>query len=205
MTMTYPIYLLPQQNYKKIEFCSELNEGFLIHFTDTKDNKDPDTKNLKLSCVVKRTDHLRDYSNNLLGVFLTNDIYWGIENSENKGYFISEWNIGEKVKVPIVPNDVKKSLARGYFFLPIKNCHQAIVNYSDETNMKPICKVLHTPTNSNFWHFSLRWFYNDVDILNWTDKERKRILTAAKSFIIQNAKFDEPNYKPINKIHYVNE
>ena len=114
--MNYPNRLLPQVNFKKIVWSENLKGSFLIHFTDTKDIIDPKTTKLRQVLVVKRTDHLRDYSNNLLGVFLTDDIYWAIQEGDNKEYLIAEWNIGEAVIPPVVPADYKKDTDRGFFF-----------------------------------------------------------------------------------------
>ncbi len=201
-SMAYPSRLLPQPHFKKIAWDETLRKCFLIHFTDSKDYIDPITQKLHIKMVVRRTDHLRDYSNNLLGVFIIDDIYWAVQESENKEYLIADWIEKSKVKTPIVPNEIEKNENRGYFFLPINNCHDKIVPYEDDDTIKPVCKLIHTPTNSNFWHFSLRWLCNGVDILDWTEKERRRILTAAKTFIIETASYNEPYFQELATIHY---
>ena len=202
--MCYPTRLLPQQHFKLMSWDDELKKHYLIHFTETKELKDPITNKLKIGLVVRQTDHLRDYSNNLLGVFLVEDIYWAIQKCPNKDILTDEWVEGSKVSEPIVPDEFKKDDSRGYFFMKMEECEDAVIDYLDDPNIKPKCKVLHTPTNSNYWHFSLRWFVNGVDILTWTDKERRRILTSAKSFIIERAHFDEPNYEELDAQFYSN-
>lgn len=196
--MTYPGRLLPQPHFKKITWHESLRHQFLIHYTDTNDLVDPVTNKLKPSLVVKRTDHLRDYSNNLLGVFVTDDIFWSIQQSDEKEYFIAEWEVGETVIPPEVPSECKKDENRGYFFLSVNNCQEAIIPYQDDTSTETICMLLHTPTNSNFWHFSLRWFCDGLDIIDWKDNGKKRrILTAAKAFIIEKAFFEEPFFEEL--------
>ena len=202
--MSYPKRLLPQPDFKKIVLSEDLRNNFLIHYAETKDLIDPETKKLRQTLVVKRTDHLRDYSNNLLGVFLTDDIFWAIQEGDNKEYLIGEWSIGDAVIPPVVPLDCKKDTDRGYFFLSIKDCHEVVVPYSDDTKITPMCILLHTPTNANFWHFSLRWFCDGNDILGWTDKQRRRILTTAKTFIIERAFFEEPFFEQLGKDQYMN-
>lgn len=193
---------MPQPNYKKIAWNQQLRNSYLIHFTNAKENIDPNTNKLRIDLVVRNTDHLRDYSNNLLGIFTTDDIYWKVEESLNKPYFTSDWIIGDSVKQPIIPDDFNKDSERGYFFLKIKDCHTIPIEYSDDTETITECILLHTPTNSNFWHFSLRWYCDGVDILEWSTNRRRRILTAAKIFIIERAFFTEPLFEEISTEHY---
>jgi len=202
--MIYPNRLLPQPNYKIITWHPALRKHFLIHFTTTKDLVDPITSKLKQSLVVYRTDHLRDYSNNLLGVFIVDDIYWSVQESNNKQYLLGEWNVGEGVIPPQVPTEYRKDGSRGYFFLRIDDCHEVVVPYQDATAITPVCVLLHTPINSNFWHFSLRWFCDGQDILEWDEKRRRRILTAARSFIIERAFFQEPFFEELDANLYTN-
>ena len=103
--MVYPSRLLPQVNFKKIVCNDYLRQHYLIHYTNQSEIRDPITLKLKTEFVTRRTDHLRDYSNNLLGVFIVDDIYWSIQNSVQKDYLLSEWKIGEGVIPPIVPID----------------------------------------------------------------------------------------------------
>lgn len=202
--MPYPKRLLPQANFKKIAIQDTLRQQYLIHHTETKDIIDPNTRKLKLELVVRQTDHLRDYSNNLLGVFLIEDIFLAIQKCENKKYLTSEWEIGTDVIPPISPEEFKEEPERGYFFLCIGDCHEVLVPYQDSPNINPICILLHTPTNSNFWHFSLRWFSNGKEIINLTKGEQRRILTAAKTFIIERAKFKEPFFEELDSTLYKN-
>ena len=64
--------------------------------------------------------------------------------------------------------------------------------------------LLHTPINANYWHFSLRWFCDGEDVLGWTEKKRRRILTAAKTFIIERAFFEEPFFEQLASDIYTN-
>ena len=66
--MNYPARLLPQSNYKKIEWSDNLHPLFLLRHTPTQDLLD-DTNKLKEEYIAKQTDHLRDLSTNLLGEF----------------------------------------------------------------------------------------------------------------------------------------
>lgn len=103
--MEYPNRLLPKPQYKRIHWHESLRNHFLIHFTDQKDIRDPNTNKLHIKHVVKRTDHLRDYSTNLLGIFLVDDIYWALQDCPDKDYFMDEWEEGTEVKKPKVPGE----------------------------------------------------------------------------------------------------
>lgn len=202
----YPERILPKPHFKLIEDIELIKRGILIHYTDSKDNRDSD-KLLKEDALARHENHIRDYSNNLLGVFETADIYIDVTVSESKEYFISLWNIGQSVTTPIFKKDFVINSERGYFFLRISDFHNEVVNYEDlddpDQSIKATCKVLHTPTNSNFWHFSLRWETKDgLDIFTLKEKQKKgmqkRILSAAKSLIISKAIFNEPSYSELD-------
>jgi len=195
--MEYPKHLLPKPHFKIINCPDELKKQYLIHFTPDKDLIDPVTKKLRVSYVVKRTGHLRDYSNNLLGVFLVDDIYWSVQDSPSKDYFIGSWEIGSSVKAPKVPEEVLREEVKGYFFLKVAHFQNKEIKFHDNLFPNPECRVLHTPTNSNFWHFSLRWFFNGEDI-EWTKGIEKRMKQhVSKSLIIEKAIFEEPFYEEL--------
>lgn len=184
---------MPQETYKQTIDIRLVQNFNLIHYTESQEIIDPITKKLKLEHVVKRTDHLRDYSNNLLSVFKKEDIFIEIIKGPLKEQFTSLWKKGTVVPTPLFSKDFTLNEKRGYFFLNISDCHnKTVTEYQDETKVKPKCKIIHTPTNCNYWHFSLRWLHNDQDIINMTKKQRRRILTAAKAFIIENCFFTEP-------------
>jgi hypothetical protein len=202
--MQYPVHILPQPNFKKIANIQLLHNYYLIHFTNTKDNRDKNDGRILEDSIVRHTDHLRDFSNSLLGTFEIDDIYLELTKSEFKSYFNSGWTEGSVLeRIPQFKKDFVVNNERGFFFLPISECNDHEVKYSDGSNVNPICKVMHTPTNSNFWHISLRWFHNGQDMAELEEKQRrksevKRVLTAAKSFIQEKGKFDIPTHQPVD-------
>lgn len=206
--MHYPKHILPQRNFKKIVNFRPLYNYYLIHFTDSINNKDPQDGGIREDCIVRQTDHIRDYSNNLLGTFELEDIYIELTQGEFKEYFNSEWEEATTpLHIPRFQNDFLINGNRGFFFLAISDCDNYQIEYSDGSNVNPICKILHTPTNSNFWHVSLRWFHNGQDISELQLKERKRadirrILSAAKAFIREKAQFEIPVYQSVDPSLY---
>lgn len=198
----YPQHILPKPHFKLIIDIELIKRGILIHYTDSKDNRDSDNL-LKEQSVARHENHIRDYSNNLLGAFGIEDIYIDVTVSESKDYFIDLWNVGSAVKSPIFKKDFKVNSERGYFFLNISDFHNKEVNFVDlddpKLSVKATCQVLHTPTNSNFWHFSLRWITKEgLDIYSLGQNQQRgmqrRVLSAAKSLIIKKAFFEEPSY-----------
>ena len=189
----YPKALLPQQHFKKIQNINDIKEGYLIHFTETKDNKDENGK-VKLECVVRQTDHLRDYSNNLLGIFEIDHIYLYIQGDQKED-FNSLWEEGVEVSSPKHPKDFANNYDRGFFFLFISDIQSHKVKYNDGAE-EVECTILHTPTKSNFWHVSLRWLHEEHgDVNDWESRsKRRRVLTSAKAFIVEKATFQQPSY-----------
>ncbi|CAN5176735.1 hypothetical protein BH23BAC1_BH23BAC1_50220 [soil metagenome] len=196
--MNYPNRLLPQPNFKIIHWDELLKNHYLIHYTPTKDLIDPETKKLKIEYVVRQTNHLRDYSNNLLGVFLVEDIFWvPVKKSPKVDYFGAAWKDNTPVLTPNIPEDYIKDEERGYFFMKISDCHSEIVEFNDGTFASPECIVLHTPINANFWHFSLRWLFEGKDLQKWSGAIERRMRTSAKAFILEKAFFEEPFFEEI--------
>ena len=194
--MTYPGSLLPKASYRLIDFDATQSQSyFLIRHTTSTDVID-DNRQLKAESVSFQTDHLRDYSINLLGEFQPDDVNWQWLCDTN---CTNEWLPGDgEVQKPVVGIDVEKVEGRGRFFLQIVACHNArFVIETPIGKQEAIGLVRHTPTRGNFWHCSLRWLSNGQDSLNLTKSQRRHILSAARNFIIQNALLTEPMYQAI--------
>lgn len=149
--MQYPVHILPQPNFRRITNIQVLHNYHLIHFTETKDNRDSNDGKVKEDSIVRQTDNLRDFSNSLLGTFEIDDIYLELTKGEFKNYFNSDWTEGTDLeRIPNIHKDFVVNRERGFFFLSVSECNDYEVKYSDGSNVNPICKILHTPTNSNF-------------------------------------------------------
>ncbi|MBK9013582.1 MAG: hypothetical protein IPM82_05580 [Saprospiraceae bacterium] len=106
-----------------------MDSCYFQHHTKDKDLKDPETDLLKLDYIVINTDHLRDFSTNLIGTFQPQDCYWKLRNDGMDGYFGEAWEEGELVKFPS-SNDCELHEERGAFYLPIGKCAGSRVNAS---------------------------------------------------------------------------
>lgn len=181
----------------------QFQEHFLIRRTPSKNNQNPITGKLDDQFLITQTDHLRDLSTNLIGTFLVGDIYWEIKKGDNKEYFLSIWVENETVFAPIYPEEVSLNIESGYFFLKIEDIHDKEIFFDDATQANPICKVMHTPTKSNFWHFSIRWFFNGIELVQWSKAIKNRMKTFSKSLIIEKAFFEEPLYHSLDPKEYL--
>ena len=205
--MKYPTQLLPKSNYKKI---GQLHEGILIRHTSDKDIID-DFGQLKERYITLQTDHLRDYSTNLIGKgkYEIKDIVIKINAKSENGYFVALWKEGTEVKEPVYTKDFELDEQRGYFFLDIEELAEAPVSYKyldEEINGE--CVVIHTPVNSNFWHCSIRWILEDGTDLHKLKRKQRRsesraLLAAAKRLISQKAFFNIENYPEIKEKMYL--
>ena len=154
--MPYPVHLLPKRHYRRIPFERWLENHYLLRHTKDKDLLDPETYLLKLDHIVVNTDHLRDFSINLTGVYRPEDRYWGITKERMDDYYGEIWQEGEEVIAP-PDGEVTFHEERGAFYLKIGDFAGKIVHAQGEAPKSFVCDVLHTPIRCNFWHFSLRW------------------------------------------------
>lgn len=77
----YPEHLLPCSHYHIIEQNDFLSQSGLVlirHIESDKVKRIGNTDLLHPDCIQIQSDHLRDLSNNLLGIFKKDDIFYGI-------------------------------------------------------------------------------------------------------------------------------
>jgi hypothetical protein len=196
--MQYPPHLLPRQHFKIIPFEAWMNACFLLHHTKDRDLFDPETALLKLDYIVLNTDHLKDFSTNLLGTFRYEDCYWSVNKERMDAFFGENWLEGEAVECPS-PDDCGYHEERGAFYLSIERFAGKEVRSTGDDEITTICDVLHTPIRCNYWHFSLRWKDENGDYFQDLRPKRIRIFFKmwVKRFIQENAIFDLPEYQPI--------
>lgn len=200
--MKYPITLLPQPNYTPILFNENHQNCFILRHTESQNNRDEFGK-LDASCLAAQTDHLKDYSTNLSPNFALEDAKIRLLKGENFSYFTQLWHGVPINLIPRYPIDFDIENNRGMFFLRIGDINGAIFNdFDDNLPSKPVCKVIHTPTNSNFWHCSIRWFLDNKDTIDMSKNERRRILSIAKTFLIEQAYFDLPDFDRVQNADY---
>lgn len=189
--MNYPPHLLPQQHFKIMHYEAWMERHFLLRHTNDKALIDPESGLLKLDYIVVNTDHLRDFSTNLLGVFTVKDCHWKINKEKMDSYYSAGWQEGEIVDVPL-PDDCEYLIERGAFYIPIGSCAGKKIEALGSVPVTAICEVFHTPIRCNFWHFSLRWKDGNNDYFNELHPKsiRNFFKSCVRKFIQDQAVFE---------------
>jgi hypothetical protein len=203
--MNYPARLLPQSDYKKIEWSNDLCPLFLLRYTPSQDLLD-DVNKLKEEYIAKQTDHLRDLSTNLLGEFLIEDNK--IEIIEKEKDFFCEWNEGDEASEPVYNIDFVINENRGCFYWNIGEIISLKFSHTDHIGNNDYhlnFMVLHTPVKCNFWHFSIRVFSeNQKEISTLTVRAglKKTLWRKAKEQLREYAIIETPEFGSLNSKHY---
>jgi hypothetical protein len=202
--MSYPSELLPQNSYKLVDFThAECVNGFtyLLREAYQKDITDEYGK-LRSEFVTLQTDHLKDYSTNLLGVYNIEHctISWNKENTKNTNLF-DLWKHGNELTIePLFKRHFERSPEKGGFYLKLLDFLNKEISSKTEETFKS--QVLHTPTNSNFWHCSIRWIIDGQDSIELSTGKRRKFLSFAKTLIIEKAVVREPAFQAIAESCY---
>jgi hypothetical protein len=200
--MIYPEHLLPKSNYKIIQLqTDELNSCTLVRHTSSKDLFLIGTTTIDPDKLQIQSNHLKDLSTNLLGLFKLDDICIKITND----MFLNLWNVGEEVsETPMIDRDFLLDNDRGCFFFKIME----ILNLElpQIQNQSILFNVIHTPTKCNFWHFSIRAFSNEIEISEMPipDNKKRRIWKSLKDFLVLIAFTNCTNVHTIDEKHYTN-
>ena len=156
------------------------------------------TSILHPDCIKFQSDHLRDLSTNLLGIFTYTDIFYGIQK-ESRDELCALWNEGSNVR-KILPEEFFKDEGRQAYFIPVAITLKYL---SDEVQShKWHFGLFHTPTNCNFWHVSIRVLdenNNEVSqIETIKNNGKKKIWKTARDFLVSDIiSTKELFYKPM--------
>jgi len=157
--MTYPKELLP--NPQRSLIVCELSEHFLLRKTSSKDIIHISTGLIKEEFITDSDNGMFEYSTNLFGHFEIEHLKYNLDKSPKKKYFHSDWELSKEVIEPTENIDFYLDTDFGYFFIPIAQVAGLEVPFKKgDSKVEYICRsnVEHCPTNSNFWHFEIRWF-----------------------------------------------
>lgn len=204
--MHYPDRLIPHTSFKLIQ--ADLSGYLLCRVVSAKSLLEK-VNDLFLKEVLCENDkELFDYSTNLLGCFLPNDNQI-ILIGDDKKYFYAYWDFIEDVSRPVYQRDFEIDSNRTFFLLPIGDIHRKISIPCPSPPKKSddvlIAHVIHSPTRSNFWHFSIRW----MDKSGQEDKYKsaswqKRMSSTMRHSLQQLIRLDLPDdIVPIHHSHYV--
>ena len=182
----YPKHILPYPQYHFIEQSKLLTQSGLVlirHIESDKVQWIDNSNVLHPDCIQIQSDHLRDLSNNLLGVFKVDDIFYGI----SKEYRHSYCELWKEDTMGLIPadNECFKDENRGFYFIPIDNLLKC--DLPEVGEQKCHFMIFHTPTKCNFWHISIRLLNSEnkeISSLDLNDKKKKRIWKSARDFLI---------------------
>lgn len=204
--MQYPEVLLPRTHFKRIEV--DLSEHHLCRTTPTKEF-------LNAAGLIKDEELFRDeldfldYSTNHLGQFELSHNYLSL-CGENKKYFRSYWSFMDNVTSPEYQRDFEVDESKGVFFFKIGEIHRKI-QFPLEKNSKGnndtfTAIVKHTPTNSNFWHFSIAWIDSQGNEISPKNNSTwKRALTASiRAKLLNKFLVKAPAPILIQEQHFIN-
>jgi hypothetical protein len=113
--MNYPTRLLPKSNYKKIQWTEDLLSMFLARHTPTKDLFMADTGKINTDNLQIQSNHLKDFSTNLLGDFIDEDLKIEIHGKKKRNFYYDAWEEGEEARQPKFEEDFWINEDRGCF------------------------------------------------------------------------------------------
>ena len=204
--MIYPIELLPKSIWKYFE-C-DINRYYLIRRTNSLNQStywDKETDSLKTDAVCSPREHIQDLSCNLLGIYTYHHIFLQITETGKEKGFEDYCGADYNAILPVYEEDFVLYKDRGFWMIAINKIQNLKVTYIRNNNQNDVFTatgyVKHTPTQSNFWHFSLRWKIGDEEVENMEDGEKRKVARAisntARVTIAQFAQIETP---PVVKI-----
>ena len=201
----YPKHILPYPQYHFMEQEDLLSQSGLVLIRHIESDKVQwiDYSNvLHPDCIQIQSDHLRDLSNNLLGIFKVDDIYYGI-NKDCRHSYCALWEENTMGLMP-ADNECFKDDGRGFYFISIDKLIKC--DLPEVENQQCHFMIFHTPTKCNFWHISIRLLNSsgqEISTLNLTDKKKRKIWKSARDFLITDviSKEINSNYKIPNSLY----
>lgn len=198
MKNTYPQVLLPTSQHTIIS-C-DLSKYFLLRKTPNNDLIHASTGLIKDEMIVTDERGMLDYSTNLFGYYTTEHLAINLGISKNKDYFHLDWIHGSDVKQPIADVDYCLESECGFFFIPINRILEIKGPFKkgdDKSDYEYCSKVIHRPTNSNFWHFEIQSIQIKPDteephITKNKGKWQKLLSSSLKSIIRNFIILDKP-------------
>jgi len=187
--MNYPEALIPRLHFKRIEI--DLSEYWLCRTTPNLDLLKRNNGRFKEEALYQNDnwEELYDYSTNLPGYFRLTDNFLTLQGDGRK-YFRSYWDFQEEVRIPVFEEDFTIDESKGIFFLPIVDIHRKI-QFPFKHPPKLIDDILtaivvHTPTRSNFWHFSICWEDAQQNIINPSSSRWKEdCIATMRAFLME--------------------
>lgn len=202
--MQYPATLLPQTRFKRI--VCDLSDHHICRASPTRDFINPVTSKLFDEALFEKSMDFFDYSTNHLGQFEVDFNFFSLCGNERK-YFRAYWDFESEVKTPLYEQDFIYNNQKGIFYFKIGDIHKKI-EFPLESNAKNKADKLtaivkHTPSHSNFWHFSIRWIDGEDKEISANDSNWKnRIIATIRAKLQEIFIVTTPFPNPIPIIEY---
>lgn len=201
--MEYPTKLLPLTLYKQIE--ADLSNHHICRTTRSRDFLNENNL-IKDEELCEKPTEFFDYSTNHLGQFRFIDNYLSL-TGENKKYFRLYWDFTTPVETPRFKEDFICDESKGCFFFKIGDIHNQIkfpITNSEKKTDQIKAIIKHTPSNSNFWHFSIKWVdQNNNEISSNDSKWKHPIMATIRAKLQEIFITDCPEPIEINKQDYL--
>lgn len=157
---SYPNRILPGRASKIIQVNKSLHDYYLIRY-DTRNQPIPDAETFdKIHKENFSTGYFKNgWSTTLLGVYSKNDARFVIKK-EVRERLSKPWLQGEK-SIKVRNKDIDYVINRGFFGLMIRDVLSCsfdlivTINNKYERTDKVSYEIVHEPTHSNYWHFSI--------------------------------------------------
>jgi hypothetical protein len=190
---TYPLILLPKENYKYIE-C-DISDYYLIRHIDIEVdipvlNEIGDIDNYY---ICKYPNNIQDLSTSLLGHYSEDHTKIKLTNKGQSEYGECEPNY---LGTPLIkPDDYTLDDERLYWIIKCSFVNSLVVPIvHNEISIDTVSFIKHTPMKWNFWHHSIRWKIEDVaisDLTEYSNRQKQtlhqKIGAFARAIIAQNA------------------
>ncbi|MBK6545764.1 MAG: hypothetical protein IPG12_10905 [Saprospiraceae bacterium] len=197
----YPKILLPNKN--KCYFCCSIDDHSLIRYSPPGvDLKDSVSGHLTDRAIGKPSStHMPDLSTSLFSIYDTEHTKIEILKMGLTSY--CEPN--HESELPIYKQDFLIDMNRGYWFVRINEITGKRIECThNKQTIEAICKIEHTPTKCNFWHFSVRWYITNFS-KNWHELDTRgnnwweKLAHSARIFFKGFGTTDEPEKIAISK------
>lgn len=208
----YPERLIPKSNYIIIPQNELMAQTglCLIRHVESKDAVFlPGTKTINPANIEIVSGHLSDLSTNLLGIFDKTDIQFVIDKETGKKLKYYElWNGTDNCELPLQEH-YSIDDGRGCFYIlvdKLKTSSIPSINLNDKTTENFHFLILHTPTNCNYWHISIKVYDSsecEVAKMDISDKKKRRIWKTVRDFLVSSIVVVEmPEYTTIDAKSY---
>ena len=216
--MPYPPELIPRPNYRYLSEIDPVRDRHLLRWSVLPPEEFFDEVNgipVSVKVIEKIRKNAMDLSTSLLGSFTPNHYRFRVLPAEEsrRNYLVFDlWPEGEQITDPIRDEEWTTNEVGTYYYLPIAELHEFEFPFRSGTEeFTARLTVKHTPSRTNFWHYSVRVLDNkNVDIASrYADSPRRgpsnrddKILKAALKGIRQLIKIGVPDFSPVPKALY---